>query len=77
MKDIKAAVAAAEKAGGQVAMEPTEGPGLCTSAIYVQGAVDHGLWEKERAGDETPKRQEVKTGGHGRPARANSDLEIR
>ena len=46
VKDIKAAVAAAQKAGGQVAMEPTEIPGHGTFAIYVQGGVDHGLWEK-------------------------------
>jgi uncharacterized protein len=46
VKDIKAAVAAAQKAGGQVAMEPTPIPGHGTFAIYVQGGVDHGLWEK-------------------------------
>ena len=46
VKDIKAAVAAARKAGGQVAVEPTEIPGHGTFAIYVQGGVDHGLWEK-------------------------------
>jgi predicted enzyme related to lactoylglutathione lyase len=46
VKDIKAAVAAAQKAGGQVAMEPTEIPGHGTFAIYVHGGVDHGLWEK-------------------------------
>ena len=46
VKDIKAAVAAAQKAGGQVAVEPTEIPGHGKFAIYVQGGVDHGLWEK-------------------------------
>lgn len=46
VKDIKAAVAAARKAGGEVAMEPTDIPGLGRFAIYVQGGVDHGLWEK-------------------------------
>ena len=46
VKDIKAAVAAAQKAGGQVAMEPTEIPGHGRFAIYIQGGVDHGLWEK-------------------------------
>ncbi len=46
VKDIKVAVAAAQKAGGQVAMSPTEIPGHGTFAIYVQGGVDHGLWEK-------------------------------
>ncbi len=46
VKDIKKAVAAAKKAGGKVAMEPTEIPGHGTFAIYVQGGVDHGLWQK-------------------------------
>jgi len=46
VKDIKATVAAAQKAGGQVAVEPTEIPGHGTFAIYVQGGVDHGWWEK-------------------------------
>jgi len=48
VKDIKAAVAAARKAGGQVAVEPTEIPGHGKFAIYVQGGVDHGLWEKTK-----------------------------
>jgi predicted enzyme related to lactoylglutathione lyase len=46
VKDIKAAVAAAQKAGGELAVEPTEIPGHGTFAIYVHGDVDHGLWEK-------------------------------
>jgi uncharacterized protein len=46
VKDIKVAVAAAQKAGGQVAVEPTEIPGRGKFAIFVQGGVDHGLWEK-------------------------------
>lgn len=46
VKDLKAAVAAAQKAGGQVAVEPTEIPGHGKFAIYLQGGVDHGLWEK-------------------------------
>jgi len=46
VKDIKAALAAAQKAGGQVAVEPTEIPGHGKFAIYLQGGVDHGLWEK-------------------------------
>jgi len=46
VKDIKAAVAAAQKAGGQVAVEPTEIPGHGKFAIYLQGGVDHGLCEK-------------------------------
>jgi predicted enzyme related to lactoylglutathione lyase len=46
VRDIKRALAEAQKAGGQVAMEPTEIPGHGTFAIYIQGGVDHGLWEK-------------------------------
>lgn len=46
VKDIKAAVAAARKEGGEVAMDPTEIPGHGTFAIYFQGGVDHGLWQK-------------------------------
>lgn len=46
VKDIKASLAAAQKAGGQVAMDATEIPGHGKFAIYVQGGVDHGLWEK-------------------------------
>lgn len=46
VKDIKAAVAAAKKAGGQVAVEPMEIPGHGKFAIYLKGGVDHGLWEK-------------------------------
>jgi uncharacterized protein len=45
VKDIEAAVAAAVKAGGVVAVEPTEIPGHGTFAIYTQGGNDHGLWQ--------------------------------
>ena len=44
--DINAAVAAAEKAGGVVAHPPLEIPGYGTFAIYVQGGINHGLWQK-------------------------------
>jgi predicted enzyme related to lactoylglutathione lyase len=44
--DIKVAVAAAVAAGGELAVEPTEIPGYGTFAIYVQGGVDHGLWQR-------------------------------
>lgn len=43
--DIDAALAAAVKAGGQVAHPPFEIPGHGTFAIYVQGGIDHGLWK--------------------------------
>ena len=44
--DIEAAIAAAEAAGGQVAHPPMEIPGHGTFAIYLQGGVDHGLWQR-------------------------------
>jgi uncharacterized protein len=44
--DIHASLAAAERAGGQVAHPPLEIPGHGTFAIYVQGGNDHGLWQK-------------------------------
>lgn len=43
--DIDAAVAAAESAGAQVAMPPTEFPGRGTFAIYLLGGIQHGLWQ--------------------------------
>ncbi len=43
--DIEAAVEAAEAAGGQIAHPPWEIPGLGRFAIYVQGGIDHGLWQ--------------------------------
>lgn len=43
--DIEAAVAAAEKAGAQIAHPPLEIPGHGTFAIYIQGGVQHGLWQ--------------------------------
>ena len=44
--DIKAAVAAAVKAGGELAHPPMEIPGLGTFAIYIQGGINHGLWQR-------------------------------
>ena len=43
--DIEAAVAAAVKAGGEVAHPPLEIPGRGTFAIYILGGVHHGLWQ--------------------------------
>src|SRR5688500_9793123 len=43
--DIAAAVAAAVEAGGTVAHPPMEIPGHGTFAIYLQGGIDHGLWQ--------------------------------
>ncbi len=44
--DIKAALATAVKAGGEVAHPPMEIPGHGVFAIYIQGGIDHGLWQK-------------------------------
>ena len=43
--DIEAALNAATKQGAIVAHSPLEIPGKGTFAIYVQGDVDHGLWQ--------------------------------
>src|SRR5688500_3614986 len=43
--DIEAALAAATKQGAFVAHSPLEIPGKGTFAIYIQGDVDHGLWQ--------------------------------
>ena len=44
--DIEAAVAAVEQAGGQIAHPPLEIPGHGTFAIYVQGGIEHGFWQR-------------------------------
>lgn len=46
--DIEAAVAAAVGAGAVIAHPPLEIPGHGTFAIYIQGGVEHGLWQLER-----------------------------
>lgn len=43
--DIDAAVRAAEEAGAQVAVPPTEIPGQGTFSIYLLGGIEHGLWQ--------------------------------
>tara|TARA_R110002096_G_scaffold61596_1_gene153092 strand:+ start:1171 stop:1515 length:345 start_codon:yes stop_codon:yes gene_type:complete len=43
--DIQSAVAAAQASGGVVAHPPMEIPGHGTFAIYIQGGVEHGLWQ--------------------------------
>ncbi len=43
--DVARAVATAEAGGAQIAMEPTELPGFGTFAIYLQGGIQHGLWQ--------------------------------
>jgi|SRR4051812_43151109 predicted enzyme related to lactoylglutathione lyase len=46
VEDIEAAVAAVAKAGGKIAHPPMEIAGHGTFAIYIQGGVDHGLWQR-------------------------------
>jgi uncharacterized protein len=43
--DIAAALDAASKQGAFVAHPPLEIPGKGTFAIYIQGGVNHGLWQ--------------------------------
>lgn len=44
--DIEAAVKKAQEHGVQFAMMPTEIPGRGTFAIYFQGGMQYGLWQK-------------------------------
>ena len=44
--DTEEAIAAAVKAGGEVAHPPTEIPGHGTFAIYILGGVHHGFWQR-------------------------------
>ncbi len=46
VNDIEEAVAAVVKAGGELAVPPMQIPGHGTFAIYLQGGVDHGLWQR-------------------------------
>ena len=43
--NIEAAIAAAVKAGGEIAHPPMVIPGHGTFAIYILGGVHHGLWQ--------------------------------
>ncbi len=43
--DIDAAVSAAAEQGALIAHEPLELPGKGKFAIYIQGGVNHGLWQ--------------------------------
>jgi predicted enzyme related to lactoylglutathione lyase len=44
--DIEAAAAAAVESGGEIAHPPMEIPGHGKFAIYIQGTIHHGLWER-------------------------------
>ena len=43
--DIEAAVAAVVEGGGEIAHPPMEIPGHGMFAIYIQGGIQHGLWQ--------------------------------
>lgn len=44
--DIEAALAAVVGGGGEIAHPPMEIPGHGTFAIYIQGDIQHGLWQR-------------------------------
>ena len=44
--DIQAALAQVEQAGGTIALPPMQLPGHGTCAIYIQGGIEHGLWQR-------------------------------
>lgn len=44
--DIQATITKVVEAGGVIAVEPVELPGLGTFAIYLLGGNDHGLWQR-------------------------------
>jgi uncharacterized protein len=46
VRDIEAAVAAVLDSGGEIAHPPLEIPGHGTFAIYIQGGIQHGLWQR-------------------------------
>jgi uncharacterized protein len=43
--DIESAVAAVTASGGEIAHPPMEIPGHGTFAIYIEGGIQHGLWQ--------------------------------
>ncbi len=45
VKDIEAAVKAAQAAGAKIALPPMEISGGGRFAIYIQGGIEHGLWQ--------------------------------
>lgn len=46
VEDIQTAVQAAEAGGAMIAHPPMELPGQGTFAIYIQGGIHHGLWQR-------------------------------
>ena len=45
VENIEAAVEAAQAAGAQIALPPMPIPGGGQYAIYIQGGIEHGLWQ--------------------------------
>lgn len=43
--DVEAAAKAAVESGGEIALPPTELPGHGTIAIFIQGGIQHGVWQ--------------------------------
>ncbi len=46
VEDIEQAVKTATEHGGEIAHPPMELPGLGMFAIYIQGEINHGLWQR-------------------------------
>lgn len=46
VEDVAAAAQAAEAAGAEIAHPPMEIPGHGQFAIYIQGGIHHGLWQR-------------------------------
>jgi predicted enzyme related to lactoylglutathione lyase len=46
INDVGGAVAAAESSGAEIALPPMEIPGHGTIAIFIQGGVQHAVWQK-------------------------------
>ncbi len=46
VEDAEAAIKAAENAGGEIALPAMEIPGHCTFAIYLQGGIQHAVWQE-------------------------------
>lgn len=44
--DAEAAAKAAEESGGEIAHPPMELPGHGTFAIFIQGGIHHGVWQR-------------------------------
>lgn len=44
--DVEAAVQAAQAAGAEIAHPAMEIPGHGSFAIYIQGGIEHGLWQR-------------------------------